>query len=223
MNDTTNIQTTEDATKRRGEAPLSSSDLLAPVSELFLTDQSVYKTLPGCDCWDKKRVARRFAGDGPVIAHPPCRTWGNLKTVATKAPPDEHALGTWAIDQVRRCAGVLEHPAGSTLFEETKCGSLLEPDEWGGWILEVDQWHWGHPAAKPTRLYIVGCAVKDVPACPNREGTPDRCITQGHGIRIGHPLFKSRVTQYEREATPPAFAKWLVELARRCAKGANKG
>jgi 3'-phosphoadenosine 5'-phosphosulfate sulfotransferase (PAPS reductase)/FAD synthetase len=29
MNDTTNIQTTDDATKRRGEAPLSSSDLLA--------------------------------------------------------------------------------------------------------------------------------------------------------------------------------------------------
>lgn len=28
MNDTTNIQTTEDATKRRGEAPLASSDLL---------------------------------------------------------------------------------------------------------------------------------------------------------------------------------------------------
>jgi hypothetical protein len=37
-------------------------------------------------------------------------------------------------------------------------------------------------------------------------------------VRIGHPLFKSRVPQWEREATPPAFAAWLAELARRCSK-----
>ncbi len=203
-----------------GDPAVCSTDLLCPVSVLFACDQNPYKLLAGVEVWDNKMDARRFAGAGPVIAHPPCRTWGNLRTVATKAPADEHDLGPWAVEQVRRCGGVLEHPAGSTLFEECKCGSLLKPDEWGGWILELDQWHWGHPAAKPTRLYIVGCSVRNIPASPNREGTPERCITQGHGVRIGHPLFKSRVTQWERESTPPQFAKWLVELARRC-KGHN--
>ena len=53
---------------------------------------------------------------------------------------------------------------------------------------------------------------------PHRAGTPTHCISQGHGVRIGHPLFKSRVPQWEREATPPAFAEWLVELARKCSK-----
>ena len=214
-------ETTENlhAPQLRGGSGIGCTVGLAPVSVLFLTDQSVYKTLPGCDCWDKKRDARRYAGNNVVIAHPPCRTWGNLKTVATKAPPDEHALGNFAVEQVRRCGGVLEHPAGSTLFEECGCGK----DGDAGWLLEVDQYHWGHVAAQPTKLYIVGCSSENVPPIPHREGTPAKCITQGHGVRIGHPLFKSRATQYEREATPPAFARWLVELARRCAKGANTG
>ncbi|MEI6493966.1 MAG: hypothetical protein WCO94_15570 [Verrucomicrobiota bacterium] len=132
--------------------------------------------------------------------------------MATKAPEDEHALGPWAVEQVRRCGGVLEHPAGSTLFAKCGCGA----DGDAGWILEVDQWHWGHPARKPTKLYIVGCQPADVPPIPHRAGEPKRCITQGHGVRVGHPLFKPRVTQWEREATPPAFAKWMVELARIC-------
>lgn len=182
--------------------------LVVPVSVLFCCDQSPYKLLAGVDVWDKNR----YAGSNVVIAHPPCRTWGNLRTVATKAPPEEKQLGPWAVEQVRRYHGVLEHPAGSTLFEHCGCTNENDP----GWLLTVDQWHWGHPAAKPTTLYIIGCPPHLVPAQPKREGTPDRCISQGHGVRIGHPLFKSRVTQWEREATPPEFAKWLVELARRC-------
>lgn len=180
---------------------------------LFVRDQSIYKAM-GLDCYDRRRNALTFAGTGPVIAHPPCRTWGNLRTVATRAPADEHALGPWAVDQVRRCGGVLEHPAGSTLFEHCGCGAAGDC----GFVLTVDQFHWGHRCAKPTRLYVVGCSPADVPPIPHRAGTPTHCISQGHGVRIGHPLFKSRVPQWEREATPPAFAAWLVELARRCGK-----
>jgi hypothetical protein len=183
------------------------------VAVLFCCDQSSYKLVAGAEVWDKKRDARRYAGKLPVVAHPPCRTWGNLRTVATKAPAEENALGPWAIEQVRRCGGVLEHPAGSTLFATCGCGKAGD----AGWILEVDQWHWGHACAKPTKLYIVGCRPEDIPPQPFRAGEPDRCITQGHGIRRGHPKFKSRVTQWEREATPPAFARWLIAIARLCA------
>ena len=179
----------------------------------------MYK-LMGLDCWDRRRDARRFAGAGPVIAHPPCRTWGNFRFQAYRAPADEHATGPFAIEQVRRCGGVLEHPVGSTLFAECGCGTADSPDQWGGWTMDVDQFHWGHKAAKPTRLYIVGCRPADVPAMPHRAGEPTHCISQGHGIRMGHPKFKSRITQAEREATPPKFAEWLVELASKCVANA---
>jgi len=186
--------------------------MLDPLVVLFVRDQSIYKVM-GLDCYDRQRDARTFAGHGPVIAHPPCRTWGALRHRVPKRPA-EHALGPWAVEQVRRCGGVLEHPKRSTLFEHCGCGSTGDV----GFVLTVDQYHWGHRAAKPTRLYVVGCEPADVPAMPHREGEPTHCITQGHGVRIGHPRFKSRVPQWEREATPPAFAAWLVELARRCSK-----
>ena len=182
-----------------------------PVVVLFVRADSIYNPLPGMECYDEARDALTWPGGCPVVAHPPCRTWGNLRHRVPKRP-QEHALGPWAVEQVRRCGGVLEHPAGSVLFEECGCG---EPGDCG-FVMKVDQFHWGHRAAKPTRLYVVGCTPADVPAMPHREGEPTHCITQGHGVRIGHPLFKSRVPQWEREATPPAFAAWLVELARLC-------
>lgn len=196
--------------QKQPATPVASS----AVTVLFVRAQSIYKLLPACDCYDRGRDARQYAGNDPVVAHHPCRTWGNLRTMATKAPADEHDLSPWAIDQVRRCGGVLEHPAGSTLFDYRKCGTQERPDEWGGYTIKVNQFDWGHRCNKPTKLYIVGCV--DLPAMPKRDGQPTHCITQGHGIRIGHPLFKSRVPQWEREATPPEFAKWLVEVAIRC-------
>jgi hypothetical protein len=183
---------------------------------LFVRDQSHYKVL-GLDCYDRRRDARTFAGTRPVIAHPPCRTWGNFRFQATSAPADEHELGPWAVEQVRRCGGVLEHPAGSTLFQYCGCpepDAYGPNDEHGGFTVDVDQYNWGHRARKLTRLYIVGLPLYW--ATTMKAGEPSRCISQGHGVKIGHPKFKSRVPQWEREATPPAFAEWLIELARHC-------
>jgi hypothetical protein len=188
---------------------------MANVACLFVRQKSIYKMLPECDAYDINRDAQSYAGTLPVIAHPPCRTWGSLRFVVTAAPETEHDLGPWAVEQVRRCGGVLEHPKGSTLFAHCGCPDVgAGKDEFGGFTILVDQFHWGHRAAKPTRLYIVG--TDSVPAQPHREGEPTHCISQGHGVRIGHPKFKSRVPQWEREATPPAFARWLVEIAASC-------
>jgi hypothetical protein len=111
---------------------------------------------------------------------------------------------------------VLEHPAASTLW---KACALAEPgtiDAAGGRCITVNQWHWGHRASKPTRLYFVGLRYDELPLQPCRAGAPTHCITQGHGIRQGMPGFLPRVTDAEREHTPPAFAEWLVALAARC-------
>lgn len=185
------------------------------VAVLFARSDSHYKALSGVDVWDRERDARRWGGGAVVVAHPPCRAWGALRTVA-RPRPDEKALALLAVEHVRRHGGVLEHPAASTLW---RACDLAEPgtiDAAGGRCITVDQWHWGHKASKPTRLYFVGLRYDELPAQPRRAGKPTHCITQGHGIRKGMPGFLPRVTDAEREHTPPELAAWLVELARRC-------
>ena len=185
------------------------------VAALFVRSDSVYKQMPGVDCYDIERDARTWTGGCPVVAHPPCRAWGSLRALA-KPRADERNLACMAVAMVREFGGALEHPAASTLWKA--CG-LAEPgtiDAAGGRCITVNQWHWGHRASKPTRLYFVGLRYDELPAQPRRSGKPTHCITQGHGIRQGMPGFLPRVTDAEREHTPPDLARWLVELASRC-------
>lgn len=85
------------------------------VAVLFARADSVYKTLPGCDVYDMERDARIYDGPHPVVAHPPCRSWGRLRAFASPRP-DERNLARLAVAMVREFGGVLEHPAGSTLW-----------------------------------------------------------------------------------------------------------
>lgn len=87
------------------------------ISVLFARADSNYKALPSVDVWDAERDARTWPGGNPVVAHPPCRAWGRLRHFA-KPRPDEKALAIFAVDQVRKWGGVLEHPASSTLWTE---------------------------------------------------------------------------------------------------------
>lgn len=204
-----------DMPEKPGPLCSSAAPGCATVAALFVCRQSWYKLIPGVEAYDDLTNALTYDGKHPVVAHPPCRAWGNLRTVATRIRPGEKDYGPWAIEQVRRCGGVLEHPAESILFDHCGCPKPGSgKDEYGGYVIEVDQYHWGHRAAKPTKLYIVG--TDDVPKIPHKDGEPKYCITQGHGVRIGHPKFKSRLTDWERMATPKEFAFWLVELAQRC-------
>lgn len=180
------------------------------VAALFVREDSIYKRLPGVDAWDAQRDARAWPGGCSVVAHPPCRSWGRLRQFA-KPRPDEKALGPWAVEQVRRWGGVLEHPAGSTLFEHCAMpvpGVLC--DAWGGYTLEVDQFHFGHKAKKPTWLYIVGVGREQLPPIPQRRGQPTHCIRPTRS----YPRLPS-VTKAEREHTPEPLSRWLVEVARR--------
>jgi hypothetical protein len=184
---------------------------------LFARSDSIYKTIEGCDVWDESRNATNWQGGCPAVAHPPCRTWGRLRRLATKAPDHEHELAIWAVKQVRAWGGVLEHPMGSTLFKE--CGLPIHeglPDEYGGVTIEVDQYHWGHLARKRTWLYVVG--TRKLPPMPRKNGRPTHVVASyNHGKRD-----RSRpwLTQAQNEATPLAFAQWMVDVARMC-KGHN--
>ncbi len=198
---------------------------MTPVAALFVRADSVYKAMPGVDCYDMARDARIYDGPHPVVAHPPCRGWGRLRRFA-KPRPDERNLARLAVALVREFGGVLEHPDASTLWPAQR---LPEPgrgtDAFGGWTLGISQHWWGHRAEKLTRLYIVGCAPGEVPPIPMVLGDASHVIAQHRTIQGGGRLVKGmagwrpEVSKAEREHTPPELAEWLVELARRCKRG----
>ena len=185
-------------------------DWYRQVAALFVRPDSIYKQLPGVLPYDVYRDARTFPGFAPVVAHPPCRTWGRLRAFA-KAPSWEHGMALWAVEQVRQWGGVLEHPAHSTLWGAAQMPLPGEPpDRQGGYTIEVCQWWWGHRAEKKTWLYIVGLPIRELPAIPAPPaGHPPRVIgsSKARGAR-------PEVTKREREATPIAFATWLLSVAR---------
>lgn len=191
------------------------------VAVLFARGDSIYKALPGCDVWDIERDARTWPGGAPVVAHPPCRAWGQLRALANPRP-DEKALALYSVDQVRKHGGVLEHPKTSTLWPVAGLPQPGTRDAWGGWTLPISQIWWGHRAEKPTYLYIVGCAPADIPAMPIALGEAQYVCGSSGRRRDGSRLHKGdvgwrpEISKAEREHTPAALAEWLVELARRC-------
>lgn len=191
--------------------------MIAPtVAVLFARADSIYKTISGLDVFDLARDARTYKGELPVVAHPPCRAWGRLRHFA-KPRPDEKMLACFAIDTVRRVGGVVEHPASSSLWET--CG-LPRPgagfDDYGGWSLEVPQKWWGHLAAKNTWLYIVGVSPRSIPDIPFTLGEASHVVASS-SLKKGGREIRRELPRHLREATPPAFATWLVELAKRTA------
>lgn len=192
------------------------------VAVLFARADSIYKQLPGVDVYDEARDARTWAGGAPVVAHPPCRAWGRLRRLA-RPLPHEKSLAILAVAHVRRYGGVLEHPEASTLWIEA---GLPRPgagmDGFGGWTLPVDQFWWGHRARKATWLYIVGIEPAALPGIPFDIGHPPCVVTQPPArkgqrrVRKGDAGWRPELNRAEREATPPRFASWLVDLARRC-------
>lgn len=170
------------------------------VAVLFARADSVYKTFDDCDVWDAERDARLWPGGAPIVAHPPCAQWAALKGLAT---PDAalKALAPLAIELVRQWGGVVEHPAGSSLW--SYCGLPLRgTDIYGGRTVGVLQMWWGHKARKATWLYV--CGVRSLPPIPY----------PGLGMRAAYVIDSSRrrelnrqcVPKSEREHTPEAFA-----------------
>ena len=45
------------------------------VTALFVQSNGCY-FIDGVDCWDEQKDARKYTGNLPVVAHPPCQLWG---------------------------------------------------------------------------------------------------------------------------------------------------
>lgn len=188
------------------------------IAVLFARQDSVYKSIEGCDVYDIERDARRWAGGCPVVAHPPCRAWGRLRQFANPRP-DEKDLALFAVARVREFGGVLEHPACSTLWPAAGLPAPGDVDAFGGWTFPIVQSWFGHRADKKTWIYVVGIVPAQLPDFPLVLGEATHKIGSSGRRRDGSRLKdRPEVTKAEREHTPPALADWLVECARRCAK-----
>jgi len=143
---------------------------MSQIAVLFARNDSRYKEMALIyDVYDIDRDARTFCKKLPVIAHPPCRAWGQLSHMANPRP-DEKQLAFFALAQVRLNGGVLEHPAGSRLWKEANLPLGDEVDEFGGFTIEIDQWDFGHVAHKNTKLYIyMGSRDQSYPHCHPQE------------------------------------------------------
>lgn len=191
------------------------------VAALFVSRRGPYWNRPGVDAWDEKRDARKYDGLCPVVAHPPCGRWCRL----AKFVEQQHGLKVGddggcfasALANVRRCGGVLEHPAFSLAW---RAFDLTPPAGRGwlrtfddGWVCEVSQTIYGHRASKPTWLYYVG----ETPPAPLdwRSGVPTGSIS-GCRKRMSPEARarRPRIWGAEASRTPDRFADALLELAR---------
>ncbi len=171
--------------------------------------------------YDETRDAFTYRDSLPVVAHPPCGPWSALRHLSKETTI---ALAPHAVAVVQRCGGVLEHPRGSRLFEACHLPKPGDPeDAFGGYTIEVCQCDWGHPARKRTWLYIVGVPLEALPARPpSRE--PTHWASGGGTGRGKTPPGIKVCSAQQRRRTPPSFAAWLVEVARKSTltKGAAK-
>jgi hypothetical protein len=197
---------------------------------LFVDAKGIYPALLGADrCWDVERDARTYAGDDPVVAHPPCQLWVNMAAVNWKRygrqKPAWYTGGTdegcflSAYLSVRRFGGVLEHPAGSHAWGAAYDVSRPpEPGRWWAhsfgssepgeareaWVCEVWQSAYGHAARKRTWLMYCG-----------RRPPFELNWTRAPGTHQVGWFDRNKPTLSKREAsaTPRLFAEALIHLA----------
>ena len=202
--------------------PVGSSVLVDHVTVLFVMADSLYKSM-GCDCYDMERNAMNYTGNNPVVAHPPCQLWGKMAAINHKRwggdhnkPGNDGGTFQFALDTVNRVGGVLEHPAETYAWAAHR---LPRPTSgwtrWGqGWVCEVWQSAYGHRANKRTWLYCSGTASPLHPRWERPTGTHQ----VGFYDQRGKAANKPKLSKREANATPPAFAHYLLELAATCAK-----
>lgn len=197
------------------------------IAALFVEAKGTYSTIPDLDLWDIKRDARKYVGNSPVLAHPPCQRWGKYWSGGPshhgrfKLGDDDGCFAS-AIASVRRCRGVLEHPMGSKAWEHfglskpPRSGGWIPAGDGMGWTCCVDQGHYGHPCPKATWLYFVG------PRKPKDLiwGKSDKAsaLIDRSGNREKHAAQRAAGLKYlskkARASTPRLFAETLINLVK---------
>lgn len=192
------------------------------IAALYVATGGCYFGLEGVDPWDEKRDARLYDGPNTVVAHPPCQLWVNFAALNYKRWGGEHnrpgndgGCFASALANVRRCGGVLEHPAGSKAWDEFDlrrphkgrwvrnwCSPIGVDEEW---VCEVWQSAYGHLARKRTWLFFVGSGTPPEMRWERKPGTH----------QVGwFDRKKPALSKKAASATPPEFRDALLDLSR---------
>lgn len=172
------------------------------VTVLCASKWSVYHRLSGIDVWTKDRNATNYRGQGPVIAHPPCRAWSRFVRHQAQPEPGEKDVGIFCAETVKNNGGILEHPAHSHLWDAAHLpqpGNLANPELF---TLAVWQTWWHYPLRKGTWL-LFSKIDKD------KIHFPFRLHNRGADRRR-----QQLMSHQQRSETTLQFATWLLELAR---------
>lgn len=190
------------------------------VAALFVDEKGIYPEIRGVDVYGKSRDARNYSDSLPVVAHPPCNLWTNFAFVnyarwggAHNKPGNDLGCFMSALANVRRCGGVLEHPASSHAWRKYK---LMRP-ECVGWqrvcdneyVCEIWQSAYGCLARKKTWLLYVGCRRPFALRWLREPGTHQIGFHDQRGKSRNLPTISGRAAS----ATPPDLARALVKLA----------
>ena len=190
------------------------------IAALFIQPDGCYSDLNWVDKWDQERDARKYDGDLPVVAHPPCQLWGNLANVNYarwggdhNKPKSDGGCFKFALNTVNENGGVLEHPASTKAFTEYGIPKPItmgwQLSIFGGWVCEVWQSAYGHKANKATWLYYKGIN-------PPHQLKWERPIgTHQIGGKDQRDKSKNKPTirGAEASATPVDFRDELLKLA----------
>ena len=184
---------------------------------LFCRKDSAYKGRERWEVYDAARDAKTYKDFYPVVCHPPCRLWGRLSHMACRnasiteeQKQAEKNLALWSVDKIRQVGGIMEHPGGSRIWKYLPKEG--EVDEWGGFVIEIDQYDFGHVAHKMTKLYICGVDRENLPPLPEKDESIHLCEKGKRRSICGNVAGTTRCTQYQREYTPSALIDWF-ELA----------
>lgn len=188
---------------------------------LFAERDGIYSELAFVDLWHEARDARKYDGTLPVVAHPPCSRWCRLAGLVEKRwghkRGNDGGCFEAALKAVRRCGGVLEHPAYSKAFYEYGLPIPIAGGGWqmglcGGWSCYIEQGRYGHPAKKATWLYCYGIEPPslDWGMIPDGES---KSLVSWCGNKVKRTPDRPRLGKKAAIATPQKFRDELIAMA----------
>lgn len=197
------------------------------IAALFVANPGCYIGLPDVDPWDAARDARNYDGHYPIVAHPPCQLWTRFAHVnfarwggEHNRPGNDDGCFASALANLRRCGGVLEHPAFSDAWKAYNLPRPIngligwQPHE-DIWVCEVWQSAYGHKARKRTWLLYCGSARPRELIWDRPEGSHQIGFHDQRGKERNKPTISGRAAS----ATPIAFRNDLIALAVESAYG----
>lgn len=191
------------------------------VAVLFADPIGIYSKIQDIEIWCKDRDGRLYADNKRVVAHPPCQLWGKFAKInfarwggEHNRPGNDGGCFESALASVKRCGGVLEHPADSYAWSRY---ALVRPAGIGWivagereWVCEVWQSAYGHPARKRTWLFYSGQNPPPKLNWDRPQGTHQIGFHDQRGKAANKPTISGRAAS----ATPMEFALALIKIAK---------